>query len=261
MHAVLESFLQAIVAEEWDTAYELLHPDLRSQEASEEFRDRHRRASDGCGDFVGFKIDEIVFSTWFALVVDVPANRPRERRGSRPSVVRGVARWIQEDGQWRIFTPPWEYWFKRDKPLPIALRALDGDAGSVWSPKKDAVPECPDMEGLHTALRRLIEALVASDNAAIHQMFASQTKAQTSFVEFDDELKRLQEEWLKPVRLYSISRPELQALATLRLKPADWIRESLKKGGLQPESDDVWPLWCRPGARLHDGRWYIWWPT
>lgn len=238
--------------------YELLHPNRQLEQSLAEYRKQRAQLSEWYGKVVGFTIDQIVVRTDFTLVVNALANLPVGRRGSRPSVVSGLARWIREDGQWRILTPAWNDRVKDDKALPIKLRALDGRAGSVWSPDEQAVPECFDAVGLRAALGRLLHAVLSDNNAVIYGMLASQVKAETSFAEFDHAMKALQADWLKPQRLHSVSRPELVALVTLHVRPSDWLRTSLTRSGLKPMRDDVWPCWYRPELRLRKGTWFIW---
>jgi len=98
---------------------------------------------------------------------------------------------------------------------------------------------------------------VTQDNAAVYELLASEVHAKTPFAEFDQRMKKLQAEWLKPVRVYSVSRPELLVLVTCELKPTPQRRERLEEIRDKKLGDTV-PWRYDPTLRMHEGEWYIW---
>jgi len=241
--------------------YELTHPECRAKTTFQEFADRRQRYRQWAGEFLGFEVGDSLIGGLFHLVVDTPANFPDSRRGARPSLVRGEAGWVREGGKWRLWVPPWQWAVvalrSGEKQARPRLTAPPRSEGSVWSSKTEPVPEFIDPQGLETALEQLLEALADRDNAAVYELLSAEARSKMPFTEYDEAMRKLQEDWLKPISVYSVERPHLGVSATLDLKPTPERRKRLE----QIRGHDLGEIVRYPyglALCIDDGEWYVW---
>ena len=263
---LLNKYLAAVACKDYGIIYSSLHPLARPREPVERFNgDFPGIPRVAYGDVIGFGVGEMRFHSRFRLVVDAPANRPLNRRGSSPSRVILDVDWTRENGAWRLVAPPWQPWIKRGAVggRPPGLFALDdrvGPTGSIWSAEKEPVPECLDAAGLEQAEQELLRGLLAGENAAVYDLLCSTARSGMSFAQFDDAMRRLQADWLKPIRVHSVFRPELQVSIMLQSRATPELLKAWAPMELKQDDRGAVRLPCFLTLRLDDGKWYIWWP-
>jgi hypothetical protein len=259
MQAVVRDYFRADVAGNYSAMYQLLDPRVRAEETLQQFSDSKERFRKWNGVPVAFEIGDVVFTSSFTMVVDSPPKSFREGSSEeRFSLVAGQATWMAQDGKWWLLVHPWPWAVSPPLGKPSAPERLPvGRAqSSVWSAKTKPVPECLDAPGLEKALERLMQALMQRDNAGVYNLLSPEARSKMSQPKFEAAMKESQAQWLKPVRVHYVSRPELCVLVTLTLRPAPGGRERLEKYFGRKLGETV--RWhANPRLSFQDGKWYI----
>jgi hypothetical protein len=89
-----------------------------------------------------------------------------------------------------------------------------------------------------------MQALMQRDNAGVYNLLSPEARSKMSQPKFEAAMKESQAQWLKPVRVHYVSRPELCVLVTLTLRPAPGGGETVR-----------WH--ANPRLSFQDGKWYI----